>query len=318
MRPWGHARRTIRNPRDPGWPEQGRRTELRDLAERWKWQYVDWCHDEERNSESSTPKVRLLGDMAEKFLAHRRGTVAAQTFRNDRTALNHLLDDFGPSTPVEKVDPQATIDRLLGKWRVSTAKTYSQYLSSFYTWLELEYKVKVPKEQPRRAVCWSPDQVRAIREAAGDILLPIDCGLFMGLRMREIFGLEWSDVDAAKNIVRVQRQYPNEPLKSRRERTVVILPGWEHETGQGRVSHGSFDTQTRKLADVLASAGLKAPGVLWHSLRHTYARAFLEAEPSMRLLQASLGHSSVTTTEQLYNWLQPDDAAEIARARIHG
>ena len=88
--------------------------------------------------------------------------------------------------------------------------------------------------------------------------------------------------------------------------------------GQGRVMRGSFHRQPRGLANVLNGLGLKAPGICWHSLRHTYARVFLEAEPNMRLLQSSLGHSSVVTTEMLYNWLLPDTAAEIARARIHG
>ena len=316
LRPYGYGRRTMRDPRHPGWPDQGERTELQDIAEEWKWQYVQWCHTQARRRALSPPKVKLLGEVVEQFLAHRQHHVARQTLINDRAALNHLLDDFGPHTPIEAVKPQRTIDRLLGSTMASTARTYAKYLSSFYTWLELPYKVKLPKEQPRRAVCWSEDQITAIRAAAGNLLLPIDCGLFMGLRMREIWGLEWGDI--AGNFVRVQRQYPNEPLKSRRERTTVILPGWEHERGQGRVASGAPDRQSRKFGVVLKDIGLKSPDVLWHSLRHTYARRFLEAEPNMRLLQASLGHASVTTTEQLYNWLMPDAAAEIAEARIHG
>ena len=288
------------------------------MAERWKWQYVDWCHAEHKREMLGAPKVRLLGDMVEQFLAHRQGRVARQTFTNERGALRHLLEDFGPHTPIENVDPQRTIDRLLRMSMRSTVRAHSKYLSGFYTWLDLPYKMRLPKEQPRRAVCWTDEQIKDIREAAGDLLLLIDCGLFMGLRMREIWGLEWGDIDAPKNLVRVQRQYPNQPLKSRRERTTVILPGWEHEPRQGRVAHGSFDKEPRRFGGVLESVGLKAPGVLWHSLRHTYARLFLEAEPNMRLLQSSLGHSSVTTTEQLYDWLLPDSAAEIARARIHG
>ena len=319
LRPWGDRRRTMRDPKHPGWPQHGERTELREVAERWKWQYVDWCHARHKQRVIGGPETKPLGDMVEQFLAHRKRGVARQTLTNDRSALHHLLYDFGPHTSIHGVDPQRTIDRLLGMMMKSSVLAHSRYLSGFYTWLELPYKVKLPqKEQARRAVCWSDEQIAQIRDAAGALLLPIDCGLFMGLRMREIWGLEWGDLDAPKHLVRVQRQYPNEPLKSRRERTVVILPGWEHEPGRGRVVRGSFERRPRDLADVLEGVGLKAPGVLWHSLRHTYARLFLEAEPNMRLLQASLGHSSVTTTEQLYNWLLPDPAAEIARSRIHG
>ena len=68
----------------------------------------------------------------------------------------------------------------------------------------------------------------------------------------------------------------------------------------------------------LKDAGLNGPGVGWHALRHTYARLFLEATRDIRLLQASLGHASVTTTEASYNWLLPERAAEMARDVIYG
>ena len=306
----------MRNPRDPGWPERGERTELVDVADRWKWAYVDWIDDMHRARMFGRPAPRKLGQAILDYLAHRETRVSRQTYVNDRAALRHLADDFGPETPVEAVDPQRTLDRMLRspKWKASTVRATSRFLSGFWTWLELPYKAKLPKTQARRAHCWTEEQVREIRKAAGDLLLPLDLGLYMGLRLGEIWALRWEDI--GRDVVRVQRQYPDRPLKSKRERTAVVLPGWKHRRGKGPVITRSFEDH-KLLADVLRGVGVKADGVLWHAARHTYARRFLEAEPNMRLLQASLGHASVTTTETLYNWLLTDDAAEMARARIH-
>lgn len=188
-------------------------------------------------------------------------------------------------------------------------------MSGFWRWLGLDYTVSLPRWQKAEPRVWTDAEVGRVRAAAGDLLVAIDCGLYMGLRFGEIFGLDWSDVDLATWTVRVRRQQGGGPLKSRRVRTAVILPGWTHEARTGPVA---AKAKRQRLTTVLKRAGLLEMGVGWHSFRHTYARLFLEAKPDMRLLQASLGHGSVTTTEQSYNWLLPDRAAELARVAIHG
>lgn len=306
---------TMRDPRHPLWPEGGERTELLDVAERWKWEYVDWCQDKARARQLGRTEPKRLGKAAEEYLRHREGIVSPQTLVNDRVALRHLRKDWPDDTSVALVDPQRTLDRMLraGKWRPSTIKSVSRFLSSFFRSLGLPYAVKVPKEQARRAKAWTDAEVEKIRDEAGDLLLPLDCGLFMGLRLREIWGLRWEDV--GKNTVRVQRQYPDAALKSKRERTAVILPGWKHRRKEGPVVTLPFEDY-RRLSEVLTAVGLKGERISWHAARHTYARRFLEKAPDLRLLQASLGHRSVVTTEGLYDWLVPDKAAEMALGRM--
>ena len=247
--------------------------------------------------------------MYTEYLTHRRVQVERRTYVNDRTALNHMAVDFPGSTAVEALRPQKTIDRLLTKYKPLTVITYSRCLSVFFGWLDLPYKVKLPKADRPDVRVWTDAEVVEIRKHAGELLTAIDCGLFMGLRKGEIWGLEWPDVRG--RTVRVQRQHPGKPLKGKRARSAVILPGWQHGTeGSGRVVDLPY-RHTRYIKDVLQAAGLDADRTAWHSFRHTYARMYLELKPDLRLLQASLGHSSVTTTEQLYDWLG-DTATELA------
>lgn len=309
----------MRDPRHPAWPNLGERTELREVAERWKWSYLDWVNAEHRERTLGQRADRSLDDAIEEYLAHRERLVEPATLRNTRGALRQLQADFRGS--VYRVDPQRTIDRLLKQSAVSTVATHSAFLSGFFSWLGLPYEVKLPKVQKTPARSWTDTEIVSIRDAAREvgILTAVDVGLFMGLRQGEIFGLEWSDIDPSTRTVRVMRQYPDRPLKGKRARTALILPGWEHDPGQGRVvAQRSSSAQRRAFTSVLRIAGLTHPGVRWHSLRHTYARLFLEAKPDLRLLQSSLGHASVRQTEETYDHLLPDRAAQMARRAIYG
>ena len=72
----------MRDPRHPGWPEFGERTELRDVAERWKWVYVDWCLDRHRDRVLGHAEPRTLGDATREYLEHRARTVEPATLGN--------------------------------------------------------------------------------------------------------------------------------------------------------------------------------------------------------------------------------------------
>jgi integrase len=295
----------------------GERTELEDVAMVWRKAYHRWVEDEHRRDMLGTRRPQELTEAVSAYLAHREGIVSAATLSNDRQALRHLQADHRGS--VHRIDPQKTVDRLLGSLSPNTVATHSAFLSSFFRWLDLPYRVSLPKVQQSEARTWDEAEIKRLRAAAKKkgALLTIDCGLFMGLRQGEIWGLEWSDVDTERGVVRVRRQSGGRPLKGRRARTAVILAGWSHDPSEGPVVEAMRPgAQHRLMTAVLKAAGLNEHRVRWHSLRHTYARMFLEARPDMRLLQSSLGHASVTTTERTYNHLLPDRAAEMFHDHI--
>lgn len=155
-------------------------------------------------------------------------------------------------------------------------------------------------------------------------------GLFMGLREGEIFALSGQAIDAAAKTVRVQFQvekdrYELKPTKGKNARTALVLPGW-WELHQPRIGlllgRGGRPVGSGPRRDmvnrVLDTAGVNAMGLGWHLLRHTYSRVFLESGGSMEQLQKSLGHSSIRTTEAVYDHLQANVAARLARERVYG
>ena len=162
-------------------------------------------------------------------------------------------------------------------------------------------------------------------------VLACGVGLFMGLRQGEIFALSWQDINPVSRTVRPQLQVPKDsmtlkPLKGKRARTSLILPGWwEHQRADavgficGRTGRPvGTRTQHNLIMRVLDTASLNQVGRAWHLLRHTYSRSFLEQGGSLDHLQKSLGHSSIVTTQTAYGHLQQDVAARLASERIYG
>jgi integrase len=165
--------------------------------------------------------------------------------------------------------------------------------------------------------------------------LCLELALGVGARSAELFALEWPRFRFADHTVRINAQVDErgtglKPLKGKANRTTLVLPSFGEYLARrvvpvrGRVLtprpgldvplwHGQHWAE-----DIYRAAGLYAHRLGWHTLRHTYARLFLELGGSLEQLQRSLGHQSIRTTEQDYEHFTHDAAADAARRRIYG
>ena len=339
----------MRNPNHPNWPEEGERTSLRAIADRWKWKYASLASGEHRNRALGLPgKQKPLAEIIPMYLDRRRETVERSTWGADRTALGYLLATFPDATPL-----QITTDKLQ-KWvhqmlvrgyRPNTLRTYVLSMSAFFRIIGKHNPasgIALPEPGRQDVRWWTGEEMQRIRKAAGTLdeqvvgnfascRLAIEIGLSMGLRQAEIFGLRWEDIREKERVARVDRQTVKDqkdtkPLKGKLSRTALILPGWWglHERRFGWILAGPTGEQTgtrsqrNMIQRVLDTAGLNGMGVGWHSLRHTYAAHFLLSGGSLFGLQKSLGHASIKVTEQAYSHLQADAVAEIERKAIYG
>ena len=193
----------------------------------------------------------------------------------------------------------------------------------------------------------APDEVRAIVSALSGRWRPlILTAIFTGLRASELRGLCWADVDLKRGELHVRQRADHfnaiGPPKSEAGERVVPLPPAvvmalrEHRLAchKGKLdlvfpnSVGNVDTHfdivSRGLQPAQVAAGVvtktgeaKYPGL--HSLRHFYASWCINRrvdgglELPLKLVQARLGHASITMTADTYGHLFPrgDDGAEL-------
>ena len=168
--------------------------------------------------------------------------------------------------------------------------------------------------------------------------------LTTGLRVSEALGLAWSDVDLGVGEIRVKRQliriegeWKRGRLKTRKSRrTIGLLP----EAMDALVEQRRRQDVEREAAGVprsldshvfLTAAGqpihstnilpewyrvsqrLGLPRVTTHDLRHSAASIMLGAGIPLPVIAATLGHSSIRVTADLYSHIGPELRRDAAR-----
>ena len=171
----------------------------------------------------------------------------------------------------------------------------------------LKEPVKVPlvlsQQEIRRILAMAPG-------LKGRVMLSLAYGC--GLRAGEVVRLKVGDIDSAQKIIRIVQS------KGRKDRNVMLpadilglLRDWwtERPTGQDRDvprpdrvlfpgyrgKHLSTRQISRLFKQAARAAGITKPVTL-HTLRHSFATHLLERGVDIRVIQALLGHSKLTTT----------------------
>jgi integrase len=165
-------------------------------------------------------------------------------------------------------------------------------------------------DEVRRLLAASDEPVRTI------LLL----GAMTGLRIGEILALRWGRINLAAATLRVEetcykghlgtpktrasrRESPLTPgvvqaLHARRLRLIDTSPeALVFATRQGRPL-ASDNLRKRQLRPACVRAGL-AP-ITWHTLRHTHGTLLHELGTPLKVAQAQLGHSRMSTTLDVY------------------
>ncbi len=141
------------------------------------------------------------------------------------------------------------------------------------------------------------------------LLLMYGCGL----RVSEVIGLTWDDLKKHNDGGKVT--VFGKGSKTR----VVIIPDWlwvkvkefekYHRVNQYVFISRNHNKMERSVVHRMIKRACKRAGIderaSAHWLRHSHASHSLEAGCNLRLLQQSLGHASVTTTER-YLHISPD------------
>jgi len=283
---------------------------------------------------------QMLDDFLNRLLTENRASV--HTYNNYRRDLNQLKK-YCLDKGIEHWSRVAPIDirtYIAHRHRNGlSSKSLQRELSairSFYQFL-LTHRlvennpaklIKAPKQARKLPKVLDIDQVTGLLQAGADTTLEIrDVAMFelfysSGLRLSELTGLNWSDIDWTEHTLKVRSGKGNKsrvlPIGSK---AIKALTEWMVLCPQ-KISNPEIAIFISKRGTRLTTRSIQLRLTQWcknkgivehihpHMLRHSFASHLLEASHDLRAVQELLGHSNISTT-QIYTHLDFQHLSEI-------
>jgi integrase len=296
--------------------------------------------------------ARTFGEACDawlEYVEHERAR-RPSTVRDYRNAARcYLIPEFGAATLLRTIDTRridAYRERLLTETALSR-RTVQKILVQLYSilkrakrkgWIDVNpaedaERVTVPRTGEFTVL--APDEVRAVARADGSELYAAVyiTAAFTGLRMGELRGLRWVDVDFANRIVHVRRNVVRDAQgapKSQRVRSVPMSDpvavaldalsrrdcGTAAEDRVFTLGHNEpihQDTVRKRFYAALDRAGLghlrgEQEPIVFHDLRHTFGTLAVQTFPLSDVM-AMMGHADISTTMIYVHHVPQHDAA---------
>lgn len=204
-------------------------------------------------------------------------------------------------------------------------KSMAKYISKVHGFGNHIADVVLPKSEKKDMKLLSESQQKKLcgylTKNLNNTSLCVLLSLYTGLRVGEVCGLKWNDIDFERNILTVRRTVQRissdsgtklliDSPKSHTSRRSIPIPQFLADVLR---KYKSFDenyilsgtekiieprTMQRKFQSILKKASL--PSVNYHSLRHIFATNCIKLGFDVKTLSEILGHSSVQTTLSRY------------------
>ena len=234
----------------------------------------------------------------------------------------HIVPYFGKMQIDQISNHEIEKYKALKQREGSANKTINNQLSVLKKMLDMaedwELLDKVPRIKPLKVM---PSKTDFLTLAECDLLIAKADGVWRdmilfaiktGLRISELIGLTWADVDFAGEQIAVQhsivKDIPQESTKSNKIRyvplikeAVQVLTRRKTEAGGdyvfSRKNNNDFlkiEYCRRNIQRITKACGMRKIG--WHLLRHSYASHLSEKGISVIVIKELLGHSDIKTT----------------------
>ena len=281
-----------------------------------------------------------------RFLAHLEGERAlsphtVRAYEGDLLRFAEFLAVDYWSQPIEAID-LAAIDVVAvrshlaalarGHGRRSQGRALSA-LRSFFRWAcrvgeataNPAQGVRTPKAPQLLPRHLRPGEIEALLTApAGDEPMAqrdraiLELLYATGLRVAELVGLDWRDLELKERVLRTLGKGGKERMVPFGRPAQAALRAWRGgwttlrerlaaARGDSSAEEPLFlnlrgerltDRSVRRILDRYVDATATARGVHPHTLRHTFATHLLEGGADLRAIQELLGHSSLSTTQR--------------------
>jgi integrase len=257
---------------------------------------------------------------------------------------NHVIPYFGESENITEGDLQKFVNgKISGGVGVKSVKDIVIVIKMLLRfgakkkWCELpiDWKINYPTriKDSLRIETWSPAHQKKMIEYLKENFTFRNLGLLIvmetGMRIGEISGLQWGDIDTQNKILHVQRTVERisvcdglngkkgtevrvgstktinsnreiplskDILKFVRPLAKICVPSYYV------VSNDASPTEPRVLRCYFnrLCKELKLPRIKFHGLRHTFATSLIASKCDIKTVSSILGHADVSTTLNLY------------------
>jgi integrase/recombinase XerC len=267
---------------------------------------------------------KVLRASANTVKAYRRDLLSFRGFLLERGA---AANPEAPEVSVAAIDDdqiRAYLGHLMKRATRATAQRHLAAIKAFFRHREVtagaanpSRGLRSPRREKHLPAILREKEVDALiggRPEAGDRAgfrdrAVVETLYSSGLRIGELVGLNWSDLDLELGMLRVRHG------KGGKERIVPIgepalnaLDAWRRNMPPAASSGGAIFTNLRGarittrsieliVARMLARSGV-ANRITPHGLRHSFATHLLDHGADLRSIQEMLGHASLTTTQR--------------------
>ena len=276
------------------------------------------------------------------YIAYIDQRLRPTTIRSYCGVAKWLVSVIGEDTSLGKVDISEVRERLerptMNQTRSVLAGIYSHARKNGYSGPDPSQGLeRGRKKHPAPIDVYTPAEIMKLADAASSLQ---DRAIFLcaglaGLRLSELRGLMWKDIDFQNDVIHVRRGYTNEsgfaPTKSGKERSVPMVAqlkavldpqsmrdlddGWSGEdlvfSDNGEVIDGNC--LYRRFLTASKHAGLRR--LRFHDLRHSAISLMVQAFPLSDVMIYA-GHSSLSTTLRYIHFTPRKDAAEKLGALV--
>ena len=282
---------------------------------------------------------KYLMDFLEKYKVNLSITTYNCYVRICKKYINPILGSI-KLNDLRPIHIQNYVDDLVGILSPQTIKIHINILNLA---LKRAYKLKlvkydivdcieVPKNKKFKSEVYDQKDIAKLLETIKntDLELPINLAIGLGLRISEVLGLSWSDIDFMENTITIEKITARdsgkvilkEPKTDTSKRTIsapkevmAMLKDYKRkylqDKLQGKIKDCNLlffdknenpiaeDVLSKKFSRFLKKHNLKH--IRFHDLRHSHVTLLINAKVPIKVISERVGHSNVNTTLNIYS-----------------